>query len=103
MEAANPYLNFNGNTEEAFEFYRSVFGGEFAMVLRYKDFPANAMGVAEGELDKIAHIALPLGKGNMLMGTDVIASRGGAPLWSSPVCWKSSSTNPSGSRKKTCS
>ena len=41
VQAVNPYLNFPGNTLEAFEFYRSVFGGEFAMVLRYRDFPDN--------------------------------------------------------------
>jgi PhnB protein len=72
VKAANPYLNFEGNTEEAFTFYQSVFGGEFAAVLRYRDFPDNSMGVAEKDLDKIAHMALPLGEGNLLMGTDVV-------------------------------
>jgi len=76
MKTANPYLNFNGNTEEAFTFYRSVLGGEFVAVVRFKDFGENSMGVPENELDKIAHIALPLGKDNMLMGTDVLASQG---------------------------
>ena len=71
MQAANPYLNFQGNTLEAFEFYRSVFGGEFQAVLRFRDFGDNGMGVAEKDLDKIAHIALPLGNG-LLMGTDVV-------------------------------
>lgn len=71
MKAANPYLNFKGNTREAFEFYRSVFGGEFQTVLRFRDFGDNGMGVAEKDLDKIAHIALPLGNG-LLMGTDVV-------------------------------
>jgi PhnB protein len=79
MKAANPYLNFNGNTEEAFEFYRSVFGGEFPMVLRFRDFPDNPMNVPEHELDRIAHIALPLGE-SMLMGTDVIESQGRATI-----------------------
>ena len=74
MKSANPYLNFNGNTEEAFTFYKSVFGGEFRAVMRFRDFPGNAMGVPDGELDKIAHIALPLGNGNMLMATDVVSS-----------------------------
>jgi PhnB protein len=71
MKAANPYLNFKGNTREAFEFYKSVFGGEFQAVLRFRDFGDNGMGVPEKDLDKIAHIALPLG-GGLLMGTDVV-------------------------------
>lgn len=72
MKAANPYLNFKGNTREAFEFYKSVFGGEFQAVLRFRDFGDNGMGVAEKDLDKIAHIALPLGPNGLLMGTDVV-------------------------------
>ena len=72
MKAANPYLNFKGNTREAFEFYKSVFGGEFQAVLRFRDFGDNGMGVAEQDLDKIAHIALPLGPNALLMGTDVV-------------------------------
>jgi PhnB protein len=74
MKAANPYLNFKGNTEEAFEFYRSVFGGEFLQVMRFRDIGDNPMGVAEHELDKIAHIALPLGPNAVLMGTDALES-----------------------------
>lgn len=76
MKKANPYLNFNGNTEEAFTFYKSVFGGEFLAVFRFKDFGGNPMGAPENELNKIAHIALPLGKDNILMGTDVLESQG---------------------------
>lgn len=72
MKAANPYLNFKGNTEEAFNFYKSVFGGEFLGVMRFRDFADNSMGVAESELDKIAHIALPLGPHNVLMATDAV-------------------------------
>ena len=68
VQAVNPYLNFPGNTLQAFEFYRAVFGGEFPMVLRYRDFPDN-MGVPEDAADHIAHIALPIGPA-MLMGTD---------------------------------
>lgn len=70
VQAVNPYLNFAGNTLDAFEFYRSVFGGEFPMVLRYRDFPGN-MGAPAEAADRIAHIALPRGP-CMLMGTDVI-------------------------------
>jgi PhnB protein len=71
MLVVNPYLNFNGNTEEAFNFYKSVFGGEFAVVMRFKDGP-EASKLAEKDLDKLMHIALPLGPGNMLMGTDAL-------------------------------
>lgn len=78
MISANPYLNFKGNAEEAFTFYRQVFGGDFVSVIRFRDFPDNSMGVAEAELDKIAHIALPLGPHNLLMATDVVTS------WSRP-------------------
>lgn len=74
MKAVNPYLNFNGNTEEAFNFYRSVFGGDFLGVMRFKDFGAD-LGIPENDLNKIAHIALPLGTDNILMGTDVLESQ----------------------------
>ena len=70
MAAFNPYLNFNGNTEEAFNFYKSVLGGDFAQVMRFKDVPGNDQIPAEDQ-DKIMHIALPVGNGNMLMATDV--------------------------------
>jgi PhnB protein len=76
MKAVNPYLNFAGNTEEAFTFYKTVFGGEFLGVLRFQDFPGNPMGTPEEDLDKIAHIALPLGPNNLLMGTDTLESAG---------------------------
>lgn len=76
MKTANPYLNFAGNTEEAFEFYRSIFGGEFLGVTRFRHVGDNAMGAPEHELDKIANIALPLGKNGVLMGTDVLESWG---------------------------
>lgn len=74
MKSAQPYLNFNGNTEEAFTFYKSVFGGEFSSLTRFRDFGDNGMGVAENELDKIAHMSLPLADGIELMGTDVTSS-----------------------------
>lgn len=64
----NPYFNFNGNTEEAFNFYKSVFGGEFAMVMRFGDSP-EAGNVPPGTENMIMHIALPVGN-NILMGTD---------------------------------
>jgi PhnB protein len=70
MAQINPYINFNGNAEEAFSFYKSVFGGEFAMVMRFKDLSSPEFPVAENEANKIMHIALPIGK-NVLMGNDV--------------------------------
>jgi PhnB protein len=69
MATLNTYLNFNGNTEEAFNFYKSVFGGEFAVVQRYKDSPG-CEGMQVGDQEKLMHIALPIG-GNVLMGTDI--------------------------------
>lgn len=75
MKATSPYLNFAGDTEEAFTFYRSIFGGEFLDIVRFSSFPDNAMGVPEDQLDKIAHIALPLSEGSVLMGTDVFETR----------------------------
>lgn len=75
MQNVSPYLNFQGNTEEAFNFYKSVFGGEFSMLQRFKDTPDGAkMPAAEAE--KIMHIALPLGAGVTLMGTDALESMG---------------------------
>ena len=68
MALINPYINFNGNAEEAFHFYKSVFGGEFAMVMRFGDMPNP--NIPESENNKIMHIALPIGK-NVLMGNDV--------------------------------
>jgi PhnB protein len=67
----SPYLNFGGNAEEAFDFYRAVFGGDFAAVMRFRDFGANPMNIPERELDRIAHIALPVGD-RLLMASDVV-------------------------------
>jgi len=77
MALINPHVNFNGNAEEAFNFYKSVFGGEFAMIMRFKDLPGagEAFPVDEKDADKIMHIALPIGP-NVLMGNDVPESMG---------------------------
>lgn len=75
MATVNPYLNFKGNTEEAFNFYKSVFGGEFISLQRFKDTP-EADRVAPEDRDKIMHIAMPIGKGNILMATDALESMG---------------------------
>lgn len=82
MPNINVYLNFKGNTEEAFNFYKSVFGGEFCDVLRWKDMPASEGGcnsdemgemkLSEADHEKIMHIALPIGKTSILMGSDAI-------------------------------
>ena len=71
MALINPHINFNGNAEEAFTFYKSVFGGEFAKVIRFKDLASPEFPVAEKEENKIMHIALPIGKNNVLMANDV--------------------------------
>ncbi|HRP90305.1 MAG TPA: VOC family protein [Edaphocola sp.] len=77
MPLINPHINFNGNAEEAFNFYKSVFGGEFATVVRFKDLPGNPdMPNNENDAEKIMHIALPIGKHNVLMGNDVPAFMG---------------------------
>jgi PhnB protein len=72
MKAVHPYLNLPGTTEEAFTFYRSVFGGEFSGLVRFRDFPENPMGIPEADLDKIANIGLPIGANTVLMATDVV-------------------------------
>lgn len=70
MALINPHINFNGNAEEAFNFYKSVFGGEFTTIMRFKDLANDEFQVSEKEANKIMHIALPIGQ-NMLMGNDV--------------------------------
>ena len=74
MLLVNPYLNFAGNTQEAFNFYKSVFGGEFATVMKFKDSP-EAARTPPGDQDKLMHIALPIGN-NVMMGTDAIEGMG---------------------------
>ena len=76
MRAINPYLNFNGNTEEVFTFYKSVFGGEFKKVVRFKDLATEEFQVSESEENKIMYIALPIGPQNILIGNDVPAFMG---------------------------
>ena len=77
MATINPYLNFEGNTEEAFNFYKSVFGGEFATVMRFGDTPGcDEMPLSDEDKGKIIHIALPIGNGDVLMATDMLESMG---------------------------
>lgn len=75
MASLNPYLNFSGNTAEVFNFYKSVFGGDFAVFQRFGDMPG-ADKMQPGDLDKIMHVALPIGKGNVLMASDSLESMG---------------------------
>ena len=75
MTTINPYINFNGNAEEAFNFYKSVFGGEFAKIIRFKDMASPGFHVGENDANKIMHIALPIGQ-NILMANDVPESMG---------------------------
>ncbi len=71
MPAVNPYLNFKGNCEEAFNFYKSLFGGEFAYVGRFGEMPPQeGITMSEEDKNKIMHISLPMGNGSMLMGSD---------------------------------
>jgi PhnB protein len=75
MTTLNPWINFNGNAEEAFTFYKSVFGGEFAKVTRFKDL-AGTLPVGDADANKIMQVMLPLGNGQMLVGNDVPAFMG---------------------------
>lgn len=75
MTTINPYINFNGNAEEAFTFYKSVFGGEFGQIVRFKDIASDEFPVSEDEADKIMRITLPIG-GNVLIANDVPAVLG---------------------------
>jgi len=70
MATINPYIHFNGNAEEAFTFYKSVFGGEFTTVARFKDLSNAEHPISEKEAEKIIHIALPIGKTSVLMASD---------------------------------
>ncbi|RKR84461.1 PhnB protein [Mucilaginibacter gracilis] len=71
MRTINPWINFNGNAEEAFTFYKSVFGGEFTKIIRFGDLASDEFQIPENEANKIMHIALPLGKHNVLIANDV--------------------------------
>lgn len=72
MATVNVYLTFNGNTEEVFNFYKSVFGGEFSYIGKFKDMPQSEdhppLSPEEGE--RIMHVSLPVSKETILMGSD---------------------------------
>ena len=75
MIKLNIYLNFAGNTEEAFNFYRSIFGGEFTAVVRFKDMPTEGVTIPKEDEDKVMHIGLPIGN-DVLMASDSLESLG---------------------------
>jgi len=76
MKSINPWINFNGNAEAAFTFYKSVFGGEFKKIVRFKDLAGPEFPVADKEANKVMYIALPIGKNNVLVANDVPESMG---------------------------
>lgn len=75
MPTINPYINFNGNAEEAFKFYQSVFGGELGDIIRFKDLASDEFPVPADEAEKLMRITLPIGN-NTLIANDVPTSMG---------------------------
>ena len=76
MALINPHIHFNGNAEEAFKFYKSVFGGAFTKLMRYKDLSSPEHPVAESDANRLMYVALPIGKSNVLLGSDVLEIMG---------------------------
>lgn len=76
MKTISPWINFNGNAEEAFDFYKSVFGGEFTKVIRFKDIASDEFPVSEEDAEKIMNITLTMGSTHSLIGNDVPAFMG---------------------------
>ncbi|MEO5646083.1 MAG: VOC family protein [Candidatus Paceibacterota bacterium] len=76
MATINPWINFNGNAEEAFTFYKSIFGGECTKIIRFKDLASTEFPVPETEAEKIMQISLPIGTGSVLIANDVPAFMG---------------------------
>lgn len=75
MTTIYPYLSFNGNCLKAFEFYRSIFGGEFNYIGRFSEMPADQFKIPDDQKDRIMHVTLPIRDGCILMGSDVIESK----------------------------
>jgi len=76
MPQINPYIHFNGNAEEAFTFYKSVFGGEFPHIMRYKELASADFSIPENDANRLMHISLPIGKSDMLLGSDCMEAMG---------------------------
>ncbi|MBK8886016.1 MAG: VOC family protein [Saprospiraceae bacterium] len=70
MASIQPHINFNGNAEEAFHFYQSVFGGEFSKIVRFKELAGPGFEIDKEEENKLMNIALSIGD-NVLIGNDV--------------------------------
>lgn len=75
MIAINPYLNFTGETEKAMLFYKSIFGGEFDLIQKFKDMPGGDR-IADVDQQKIMHMSLPMGDNNHLLASDALESMG---------------------------
>jgi len=76
MASIHPYIHFNGNAEEAFAFYKSVFGGEFSKTMRYKEISSAEFPIPESDANRIMHIALPIDNTSQLLGSDVMEMMG---------------------------
>ena len=76
MTRLHTYLNFAGTAEEAFAFYRSVFGGEFSSLVRFDDMPVEGVDIPDEDGNKIMHISLPIGEDSILMASDTLESLG---------------------------
>jgi PhnB protein len=75
MIKLNVYLNFAGNTEEAFNFYRSVFGGELTQLVRFKDMPMEGFTIPKADEDKVMHVGMNIGA-DTLMASDTLEAMG---------------------------
>lgn len=76
MATIDPFIHFNGNAEEAFTFYQSIFGGAFTTISRYKDISSPAYPIAETDANRIMYIALPIGKTDLLKAADTLTIMG---------------------------
>lgn len=76
MANIHPFIHFNGNAEDAFTFYKSVFGGEFTRIMRYKDLSSAEHPIPENDANRLMHVALAIGKNSMIMGSDVMEMMG---------------------------
>lgn len=92
MSIINPYLTFDGNCEAAFNFYRSVFGGDFNFIGRFRDMPAE-YEVPDADKEKIMHISLPISKETILMGSDSSESFGVKPNFGNSISISVSTTD----------
>jgi PhnB protein len=76
VTTVNTYLNFDGNAAEAFTYYKSVFGGDFTSMVRFKDMPMEGADMSPQDAEKVMHVGLPIGPNNVLMASDVLESMG---------------------------